>query len=356
MRVAFDFTPVRLNPAGTGRYARGIATALAAEPGVELIAVEATRRSPHGPAGRALLGLHRELVHYPALLDRRARALGADVIHVPAALGPLRPRTPTFVSIHDVLPLRQPELFTRVNTIHARTLLRLVARSATRVLTGSEHARGEIIELLGLDPGRVEAIPYGIDPVFGPREVDDERLARRYGLRRPYVLATGTLEPRKNLRAVLDALPALPDGVQLAVAGGHGWRAAEIEHALERHAGRAVRLGFVSDEALAELYSGAACFVFPSLSEGFGLPPLEAMACGAPVVCTDRTSVPEIVGDGARLVDPEDVSAIAAAVNEVLGDPPLAADLAARGRARAATFTWKRAAARTRAAYAATAG
>jgi glycosyltransferase involved in cell wall biosynthesis len=356
VRLAFDVTPARMNPAGTGRYVRGLLAAFAARGEPDVLTVEATRRSPANAPGRIALGLAREGYWYPLGLDRRARRAGADVVHVPAGLGPTRPRLPLVVTIHDVLPLRHPEWFTAALVGHVRHVLPRIARAAARVVTVSEHARGEIVELMGVPAERVVAVHNGIDAGFAPREPDDEWLERRFGLRRPYVLSTGTLEPRKNLRAVLDAMPALPDDVSLAVAGGHGWHAGPIEDALERFGGRAKRLGFVGDGDLAALYAGAACFVFPSLGEGFGLPPLEAMACGAPVVCSDRTSLPEVVGDAAVLVDPEDPGALVAAVRGVLADPARAEDLRRRGIERARGFTWERAAERTAAVYREAAG
>jgi glycosyltransferase involved in cell wall biosynthesis len=346
VRVALDLTPARMNPAGTGRYARAMLAALP-DAGVEVVPVEATRRRPGHVVGRVALGLWREAAWYPAAAEAAARRAGAALLHVPAPLGPPRPRGPVVLTIHDVLPLRQPELFTGALLAHARHVLPVVARAAALVLTGSEHARSEIVALLGVPEARVAAIPYGVDPVFSPRAVDDDWLAGRFGLRRPYVLCTGTLEPRKNLRAVLEVLPGLPDDVTLAVAGGQGWQASAIESALAAVPGRVRRLGYVTDEELARLYSGAACFVFPSLSEGFGFPPLEAMACGAPVVSSDRTSLPEVVGEAGLLVDPEDRAALTAAVRRVLEDGELASALRARGREQAARFSWARTARRT---------
>jgi len=171
----------------------------------------------------------------------------------------------------------------------------------------------------------------------------------------PYLLTVGTLQPRKNVEGVVQAFEALArDGAphQLVVAGARGWRDEALAAKLRRSpaAARVRATGHVDDATLVALYRGAAAFVFPSRGEGFGLPPLEAMACGAPVVCSDRTSLPEVVGDAALLVDPDDAAAVAAALREAL-EPARADELRARGFARAAQFTWERCAEATVAAY-----
>lgn len=344
-------TPAAMNPAGTGRYAHALSEALETLPDTEVRRVRQLVAPTRRPGAGAITTAVREGYWYPVGVGLHGRRLKADVAHVPAALGPPLPWLPTVMTIHDVLPLRQPELFVRGMVLHQKRVLPWLVRRAARVIAVSEYTRGEVIELLGVAPERVVTVHNGVDWRFSPMEVDDAWLAQKFGLTRPYVLSTGTLEPRKNLRTVVEALPRFPDGVTLAVAGGRGWHAHAIEEALERAGGRAVRLGFVSDAELARLYAGAACFVFPSLSEGFGLPPLEAMASGTPVVCGNRTSLPEVVGDAAVMVEPESAVAIADAVSRIVEDDDHADDLRRRGLARAAEFSWERAAERTRAVY-----
>jgi alpha-1,3-rhamnosyl/mannosyltransferase len=310
---------------------------------VELIRFAASRRQPRGTAGRAAQGVWRELLYYPVLLGLRGARAGADLLHCPSQLGPVRRRLPLVMTVHDLLPLRFPHLFTRVNAAHMRLMANAVLPRADRILTGSEFTRGEIAELLGVARDRIEVVPYGVASQFRPQEPDGEWLRTRFGLDGRYIVCVGTLEPRKNLVAALRAFRRLssahPD-LQLAVVGGQGWRNERFEQELRDGAGRVVGTGHVSDEDLAALYAGAACLLFPSLSEGFGFPVLEAMACGTPVVSSNRTSLPEVVGDAGLLVNPEDEAELAAAVERILGSSAFAAELRTRGLRNAERFSW----------------
>ena len=257
------------------------------------------------------------------------------------------------ITIHDLLPLRYPELFPRVTVAHSRTSWKGAARRAARVITGSEHTKGELVELLGVEPARVAVTPYGVSPRFRTMDVDAAWLRERFGIDRRYVLCVGTLEPRKNMVGALRAFREVArtvDDVLLVLVGGGGWRNAEFEAELGDR-DRLCLTGHVSDEELARLYAGASCFLYPSLYEGFGLPVLEALASGTPVVTSDRASLPEVVGDAGLSVSPQDVDALADAVTRVLTDPDLAADLRRRGLARAALRTWDSCAAATVAVY-----
>jgi len=282
-----------------------------------------------------------------------------DLVHHPRHLVPpgIGRGTPSVVTVHDVLPLSHPEYFSTLIRVRYRPLARAAVRAADLVLTGSRHSAGQLTELLDVDPGCVVVTPYGVEGRFRPVGRDAGWLAERFGVRSRYVLCVGTLEPRKNLVGALRAFGRLAGSVEdcvLVVAGGRGWRNEEFERELARESGRVVLTGFVSDEELVRLYSGAELFLFPSLAEGFGFPVLEAMACGAPVVSSDRTSLPELVGDAGVLVDPGDEAAVAAACERVLGDEAFAAGLRERGLERAARYSWDTCAAATVAAYRAT--
>ncbi len=272
-----------------------------------------------------------------------------DLFYAPDFLLPPLPRdTRTWVTIHDLSFLRHPETFPAKLRAY---LERAVPRSAERadaILTDSEATRRDVIELLGAAPERVTTVLLGVSGAFTPTAAPGERdaLRARYGLSdRPTVLAVGTVQPRKNyerLIEVVDQVRASID-VDLIIAGKPAWLA---EPVLEAAAARDhVRiLGFVDDADLPALYRLASVLAFPSLYEGFGLPPLEAMACGTPVVASSASSIPEAVGDAGLLLDPRDTALWADALSTILTDADLRADMAARGLAHAATFTWARAA------------
>jgi glycosyltransferase involved in cell wall biosynthesis len=353
VRVGYDLAPELITSAGIGRYARELRLALARRDDVEVIDLLPHRPRRRGTARhRIAQGLVRELAYYGWSLDRQAAAAGADVVHTPA-YGPLRCRAPYVMTVHDVLPLVQPRMFPPVIRAHFALTTRPRARAAERVLADSEHGREQLVDVLGLPPERVVAVPLGVDAHFSPGPADREQLGERFGIDRPYVLCVGTLEPRKNLLAALQAVERARIGgeVMLVVAGGQGWRNEAFERAVEATDVRLTVTGRVSDTELAELYRGALCLVFPSLWEGYGLPPLEAMACGCPVIATTRPAVPEVVGDAGLLVDPLDVDAIAGAIRRVTADAELSARLRERGLARAAELTWERTARETAAVY-----
>ncbi|MDP9345682.1 MAG: glycosyltransferase family 4 protein [Actinomycetota bacterium] len=351
--VAVDLTHARLNRTGIGRYAAELFPALQARKTLRAIPVAAVDRAPHTSVRRIAEGLLREGVYYPVGLANLARRSGAHVIHAPTPAAIISGRLPLVVTVMDLLPLRHPELFTHQTRAHT-ALHRHFVRHAQQIITPSEATRHDVIDLLGVPEERVTAVALGVAARFAPRDIDPERLREHFGIRAPYVLCVGTLEPRKNLATVLRAFriaaAQMPDA-QLVITGGRGWRNEAFEAELGA-ASKEVRLtGFVTDDELAELYAGAACFVFPSLAEGFGFPPLEAMACGAPVVTSDRSALPEVTGNAALLVDPEDAEAVAGAIVEVLVNSSLAADLRRRGLERSARFTWAATAMATESVY-----
>jgi glycosyltransferase involved in cell wall biosynthesis len=327
LRVALDMTPALVSPAGVGRYAEGIRSALERRPDVQVEALGAPARG-----GRLARGLAREGLWYPLLLRRRAQAVGAQVVHCPAPYGPRLGGLPLVLSAHDLLPLSRPDLFTRTMTAHMRHVSVRHLRKADRVLCGSDHVRGELVELAGVAPERISVTPYGVDESFRPVPGESGT---------PYVLCVGTLEPRKNLAGGLRAFQrGAPPEARLVIVGGQGWRNEAFERELGARGDRVTLAGRVSQDELVRLYSGAACFLFPSLAEGFGFPVLEAMACGAPVVTSNTTSLPELAGEAALLVDPTDEEAIADALGRVLEDPGLAQRLRERGLDRSALYSW----------------
>jgi glycosyltransferase involved in cell wall biosynthesis len=356
VKVGYDTAPLALNQAGERRYAAALLNALEARGDVEITRLTLVRRRPRGLAQRLAWQAAAEGLYYPLLVGRRARAAGVELVHHPRHLVPpeLGLGVPSVVTVHDVLPLRTPEHFSQLIARRYSVLARVSTRRAARVITGSEHSRDEIAELLDVPVERIRVTPYGVEPVFRPVDADLDRLARRFGVRPPYVLCVGTLEPRKNLTGAVRAFERIhaefPDH-SLVLIGGRGWKSRELERLLSATSAPVVRTGYVEEEELVELYSGADCFLFPSFAEGFGFPALEAMACGTPVVAGAGSSLPEVVGDAGLLADPGSTEAIADALRRVLGSPELRDDLRSRGLERSRAFTWERCAEATAVVY-----
>lgn len=345
-RIALDTTIAALDLAGTGRYIRSVEAALLPILGERLVSIRSRFAAPHaGPRTAGAMGrtLVRDLWWHQAGVERAARRVGADLLHLPAATGPVRGHLPTVVTIHDLSVLHTPQNFRPWFRNYACIVIPRLARRAARVITVSETARQDIMEHLGLPEERVVAVPNGVDGRYRQATSSRKDLPPRY------VLSVGTLEPRKNLVRLFEAVrllaerPATRD-IVLVHAGGYGWLADDIVRAAHSPAlrGRVGLLGYVTQENMASLYGQARLLAYPSLFEGFGLPVLEAMASGCPVVTSDRSSLPEVAGDAAVLVDPESVEAIAEGIGRVWEDDALAADLRARGLERARLFSWER--------------
>ena len=266
---------------------------------------------------------------------------------------------PAVVTVHDLSLLLHPETHEARLVELARRRLPVMTRTAAHVLTDSESVRAEIRGLLGVEPERVTAVPLAPRRAFrpaSPEEVDETR--NRLGVTDDFILFVGTVEPRKNLLALVRAFDLLTRETslrpQLVIAGRKGWLTEELYELVERSptASRILFTGYVTDAELRALYTSCRLFVYPSLYEGFGLPPLEAMACGAPVVASRIPVIEETAGaEAARLVAPADSEALAGALAELLTDEAARSELAARGRERAAEFTWERTARQTLGVY-----
>jgi glycosyltransferase involved in cell wall biosynthesis len=322
MNVAVDVTPLAQTRAGTARYLRALLPRLEREVEVEVTELSGFARGRPGT-------LWLDLAWYPHVLPHRARR--SDVLHCTTYRGPIRTKTPLVVTVHDLAVFRHPEAFPRWTRGYSRIVVPRVLRAATRILAVSEFTASELGRVLGVSRERIDVTPNAVDGSLspdGPRADGD------------YVLAVGTLEPRKNLARTIDAAARL--GVELRVAGARGWGGVEAR-------GERVRwLGEVSDDELARQYRGALCVAYPSLYEGFGLPVLEAMACGAPVVTSAGGATEEVAGGAAVLVDPRDVAAIAAGIEEAIGRRD---ELRPLGLERARAYSWEETARLTLDAY-----
>jgi glycosyltransferase involved in cell wall biosynthesis len=356
VRVAFDTAPVSLNNAGERRSARALLQALKARRDLEVVPISLTPRVPRSFAQRLVWQAVAEAIYYPVLAGRKVRAAHAQLLHQPRQLVPpdLGIDVPRVVTVHDVLALRMPEHFTRLIADRYRWLARSIVRRADRVITPSRASRDDVVELLGAEPERVRVTPWGVEERFRPRETEADVLRRRFGFDPPFVACVGTLEPRKNLSGAVQAFERIqqqfPDHT-LVIVGGRGWKAGELERLLAGTAARVERTGYLPDEDLPFIYSAADCFLFPSHGEGFGFPVLEAMACGTAVIAGDNTSLPEVAGDAALLVDSRSVDELADALASVLESSELRDRLGRKGLERSRDFTWERCAEATVAVY-----
>ncbi len=369
LRIAFDATAIPDNRAGAGTYIVSLIQALSRtdRDNEYVVFVKPEHLSEFGPLGPnfrlvpvPLSSTPRRLVWEQTALPSAVRRLKADVLHSPHYTMPLLPGGGCrhVVSFHDMTYLLMPALHLRFHRLFFPRMMRLSVRRADRLLVISESTRRDLERLLPASIGKITTTPLAAGPVFQPAPASEiQEACTRYTLiPGRFLLYVGVLEPRKNVPMLLQAFaqiaPQFPD-VPLVLVGKKGWMYDAIfaELTAQGLADRVIFTGYVPEEDLPRLYGGARAFVYPSLYEGFGLPVLEAMQCGAPVVTTDISSMPEVAGDAALLVKPDDVNGLAAALTRVLSDDALAADLRERGLARAAGFSWDRCARETRAVY-----
>jgi glycosyltransferase involved in cell wall biosynthesis len=350
--VAVDATAVPADRGGVGRYVDELLPALAAE-GADLVVICQERDAGH----YAELVPDAELRTAPAAIARRpvrlaweqvglphlARRAGADVLHCPHYTMPLAARLPVVTTLHDATFFSHPEVHLPVKRHFFRTWTRVSLARARRCLTPSGATRDELVRLVGADAARVDVAHLGVDPArFHVPSAEERAAAREHlGIDGPYLAFLGTLEPRKNLPALVRAWSTLDDPPDLVLAGGRGWDDDVDRVAAEVPAGhRLHRPGYLPLELLAGFLGEAQLVVYPSLGEGFGLPVLEAMACGAPVLTTRLLAIPEIGGDAVAYTG-TDPGSIAADLRALLADPARRASLAAAGLERAAGFDWR---------------
>ncbi len=358
LRLSLDVTAVPADPVGAGRYTVDLVTALAARPDVDLTLWSRTGDVARwegwaGPSGsvraaapeRRPLRLVWEQVRLPGLL----RGAGVDVHHGPHYTMPERGRVPAVVTIHDLTFLDHPEWHERSKVPVFRRAIKVAARRATALVCVSDQTAWRFEELCR-PLGRVFVVPHGVDHGrFRPEEPDagsDRRLLDGLGVRSPYILFLGTLEPRKavpELVAAFDRIAGEEAELTLVLAGRPGWGRAEVERAVgvARHRDRVIATGYVPDAAVPALLRGAVVVAYPALEEGFGLPALEALACGAPLVTTAGTVMADLAGSAALLAAPGSVDGLVTALRSALAGSPGADDRRREGLAVAARHSWE---------------
>ena len=363
MRIAIDAHSIGAKLGGNESYAANLIEALARIDTVNEYSLYVTTgeafdryRQSWPNFSVRLTRPHTPLIRIPLTLSAELRKNPVDVLHVQFTAPPFCP-CPVVVSVHDLSFEHLPHTFNRRSRTQLRLTVRHSVRRAARVLTLSEHTRKDVIETYRIDPERVDVIPIAASPRFGP-VLDDKELQRvrhTYGIESDYILCVGSIQPRKNLVRLVKAYALLRNKrpadklPKLVFVGKRAWLYDETLRAIDEMGitESVILTGYVPETDLPALYSGALCFVYPSFFEGFGLPPLEAMQCGVPVIIGNRTSLPEVVGDAALAVDPFDVHAIAGAIEDLINKPVLRDELRVKGLARAHIFDWQETAQRT---------
>ena len=344
-RVTLCVDAIAPRPGGIGRYTWELAKGLSER---EDLAVEFYGR--HRVIRDTSLARQSDFVwHRSSKLQQwwQERALKASLVHGPNYFLPSFAES-GIITVHDLSVFHYPETHPaeRIAAFESEFLNSL--SRASHIITDTETVRAEVIDMFSVRPEMITAIPLGIESRFSP--MTTEQIAgtlRKWGLSRGnYGLCVSTLEPRKKISELLDAWRLLPsalrNAVPLVLCGGDGWRNEALLSQVSQGVaeGWLFHLGFVEDELLPALYAGATLFLYPSIYEGFGLPPVEAMACGTPIMVSDRSCLPEVCGDAARYVDPDDIVAFSAAISDSLEDTAWQQNSARRGLERSSRFTW----------------
>jgi len=291
--------------------------------------------------------------------DFNANAYDFDIVHNPFQI-------PTFkkfkkhnyvFSIHDITPIKFSSTHSLRRAMIYRTFLPKTLRSADLLISGSQNTKTDVVNSFNISPEKIQVIPYGVDDIYRPTGIAEQSVTRdKYRITDPFILYVGTLEPRKNIPLLLKAFSKIKsqgDKHKLVIVGKQGWKHKVIYDLIEHLHLRndVIFTGYVPEVELPYLYGAADVFVYPSIYEGFGLPPLEAMACGTPVITSNTSSLPEVVGDAGIMIDPYDVDGLVQAMHSILRDDTLKQELSKKGLERARKFSWVRCAKSTFQAY-----
>ncbi|NTW02810.1 MAG: glycosyltransferase family 4 protein, partial [Oscillochloris sp.] len=370
IRVGYLTYGLDRKPTGIGRYSIELLRAMGMlRDDIELVLLTTEDADHHGLWRQFERHPLPGCARLPALLSWGNLALSAairrldlDIVHDPNGIAPFFGPAwgaRRMVTLHDAFAFVAPQSHNWLDNWRYRLLLPFAARAATAIVTCSACSQRDLARYLNIPSAAIHVIPEGVDPRFHPCIDRPSRTAvlATYGIHWPYLLYLGGINARKNIVRLIEAAALVRrdhPALRLVLVGGKQWRTEEIDQVLSRPdlADTVHCTGYAADSDLPALYSGAAAFVFPSLYEGFGLPPLEAMACGTPVVTSFNSALPEVVGAAALTVDPLSVQAIAGAIQLILTQPRLAAELRSRGLRRVHHYTWDLAAARMRDLYA----
>ncbi|MBW2148600.1 MAG: glycosyltransferase family 4 protein [Deltaproteobacteria bacterium] len=365
MRVGINLLHLSTHEAGVACYARSLVRALLASEGVDAFILYGRKRHiEHFRRANVQLRSVRFLPDnrwFRILWEQLAmggaiRVRGPDVFHWPDySRSLLAPGARSVVTVHDLAFLRLNHIYDQGRTLYKRLMAKVSVSGARAIIAVSENTARDITELLGIPRARINPIPNGIDSDFRqlPPHVCEEYRKRRLGGIGPFILFVGTVEPRKNVMRLLEAHEIMQKmgikGIPLVLAGRQGWKSEQIVKAIQKGMakGSVCWLGYVPREELPILYNLCRIFVYPSLYEGFGFPPLEAMACGAPVITSDNSSLSEVTGDAALLIDPLDAEALAGAMARLIEDHALRDSMHSRGIEHAGKYRWEETARRT---------
>jgi glycosyltransferase involved in cell wall biosynthesis len=367
MRIGIDAHAIGARQGGNETYIRSLIKSLAEIDGDNLYTIYLANASAAAQWREGFTNQYRNfsvrllppptpLVRVPVYLTYELLRRPVDVLHVQYTAPPFC-RAPLVVTIHDLAFERMPETFTRRGSFQLKLTVRRTAKKAARIATVSEYSRRDLLDIYKLPSEKVTVTYNGVETHFKPGPAvpnEAEEIRNRFGIAREFLLAVGSLQPRKNLVRLIRAYEKLRGEradfrPQLVIVGRKLWLTHEIFDEVKKHrwADDVILTGYVSDEDLPALYRAARAFVYPSLFEGFGLPPLEAMACGTPVVTSNVSSLPEVTGDAALLIDPNDERSLAGALIEIVNNDRLRAELREKGIAQAKKFTWRDAAQKT---------